>query len=108
MGHAGYYRHFIEKFSKLASPLFTLLMKDAEFTWTYACQEMFAKLKKSLSTTPILWGPNQVLPFHIFYDASDTAIGAMLGQQEYHTPHVIYYISKNIAPTKLNYIVIEK
>ena len=37
LGHAGYYRRFIENFSKLASPLFTLLMKDAQFVWTDAC-----------------------------------------------------------------------
>ena len=37
LGHAGYYRRFIENFSKLASPLFSLLMKDVQFTWNEAC-----------------------------------------------------------------------
>ena len=53
LGHAGYYSQFIKKNSKLASPLFTLLMKDTQFVWTDACQEAFAELKKRLSTTPI-------------------------------------------------------
>ena len=80
--HAGYYRRFLEKFSKLASPLFSLLMKDVQFVWNEACQTMFVKLKEKLSIAPILRGPNWTLPFHISSDASDIAIGAVLGQQD--------------------------
>ena len=108
MGHAGYYRHFIEKISKLASPLFTLLMKDTEFNWIDAGQVTFVELKRRLSTTLILCGTNQVLPFHIFYDASCTTIGAVLGQHEDHNPYAKYYISKNMDPIELNYTVTEK
>ena len=78
LGHAGYYRRFIENFSKLASPLFSLLMKDVQFVWSEACQTAFVKLKEKLSTTPILRGPNWSLPFHISSDASDITIGAVL------------------------------
>jgi hypothetical protein len=45
LGHAGYYRRFIKNFSKIASPLFVLLMKNAEFKWTNFCQEAFNTLK---------------------------------------------------------------
>ena len=79
LGHVGYYRIFIEKISKIASPLFTLLMKDVQFIWNDACKTMFTKFKKRLSTTPILRGPNWALPFHISLGASDTAIGAVFG-----------------------------
>jgi hypothetical protein len=108
LGHAGYYRIFIKNFSKIASPLFVLLMKNVEFNWTNFCQEAFSTLKHQLSTTPILRGPNWTLPFHISSDASDTAIGAVLGQEEYHLPYAIYFISKNMSPAELNYIVTEK
>ena len=37
LGNVGYYRRFIENFSKLDSPLFSLLMKDVQFTWNEAC-----------------------------------------------------------------------
>ena len=80
LGHAGYYQIFIEIFSKLASPLFSLLMKDVKFVWNEACQATFVKLKEKLSTAPILRGPDWTLPFHILSDASDTTIGAVLGQ----------------------------
>jgi hypothetical protein len=86
LGHAGYYRRFIKKNSKIASPLFVLLMKNDEFKWTNSCQEAFNTLKHQLSTAPILRGPDWTLPFHISSDASDTAIGAVLGQEKNHLP----------------------
>ena len=49
LGHAGYYRRFIENFSKLASLLFTLVVKDPQFVWIDACQEAFTELKNRLS-----------------------------------------------------------
>ena len=80
LGHAGYYQIFIENFPKLASPLFSLLMKDVQFIWNDVCQTGFTELKKRLSIAPILRGPKWDLPFHISSDASDTSIGAVLGQ----------------------------
>ena len=83
-------------------------MKDAQFVWGAACQTAFDKLKEKLSTAPILRGPNWTLPFHISSDASDIAIGAVLGQQDGQVPYAIYYVSKNLAPTELNYTFTEK
>jgi hypothetical protein len=108
LGHAGYYKIFIKKKSKIASPLFVLLMKNVEFKWTNLCPEAFDTLKHQLSTAPILRGPDWTLPFHISSDASDTAIGVVLGQEENHLPYAIYFISKNMSPTELNYTITEK
>jgi hypothetical protein len=108
LGHAGYYRRFINFFSKIASPLFVLLMKNVEFKWTNSFQEAFNTLKYQLSTAPILRGPDWTLPFHISSDASDTAIGVVLGQEENHLPYAIYFISKNMTPAELNYTFTEK
>jgi hypothetical protein len=108
LGHAGYYRRFINFFSKISSPLFVLLMKNDEFKWTNICQEAFNTLKHQLSTAPILRGLDWTLPFHISSDASDTTIGAILGQEENHLPYAIYFICKNMTPVELNYTVIEK
>ena len=108
LGHIGYYRRFIENVSKLASPLFSLLMKDVQFTWNDTCETKFVKLKEKLSTAPILRGLNWTLPFHIYSDASDTTIGAVLGQRDGKEPYAVYYISKNLAPAELNYTVTKK
>ena len=83
-------------------------MKDVQFIWNDACHTGFTKIKKRLSTTLILRGANWDLPFQISSDSSDTAIGAVLGQQDGQAPYAIYYISKNLAPAELNYIVTEK
>eukprot|EP00253_Pinus_taeda_P011257 PITA_11257 len=108
LGYASYYKRFIEHFSKIALPLFKLLARDAPFNWSDSCQQAFETLKEKLSTTPILKGPNWNVPFHIFTDASDTAVGASLGQKEEPCHYAIYFISKNLTPAKLNYTVIEK
>jgi hypothetical protein len=108
LGHVGYYRRFITNFSKLSSPLFFLLTKYLNFRGIDDCELYFADLKQRLSTAPILRGPNWALPFHFSSDASDTAIGAVLGKQEDIEPYAIYYISKNMAPAELNYIVTER
>ena len=79
--YAGYYRRFIENFSKIALPFLKLLAKYIEFQWTTNCQNAFEILKEKLSIAPILRGPNWSFPFHISTDASDTAIGASLGQK---------------------------
>ena len=81
LGHAGYYRRFIENFTKIATSMFKLLTKDADFQWDTPCQEAFDTLKAKLSVTPVLRGPNWSLPFEIFTDASDIALGGVLGQK---------------------------
>jgi hypothetical protein len=82
IGHVGYYRRFIQNFTNLAAPLFKLLTKDVEFYWDEQCQISFEILKKKLSSAPALRGPNWSLPFHIYTDASNTALGAVIGQRE--------------------------
>jgi hypothetical protein len=56
-GLAGYYRRFIEGFSKISKPMTELLKKDMKFKWTPACKASFWELKKRLTTTSILVVP---------------------------------------------------
>ena len=81
LGHAGFYRRFIQDFSKIAKPLYKLLEKDAKFEWDSKCQQRFEELKTHLITTPIVRAPNWQLPFEIMCDASDLTVGAVLGQR---------------------------
>ena len=82
LGHVGYYPIFIKDFTKIVAPLFKLLIKDVNFVWDDSCQIYFEDLKLKLSDTLILIGPNWTLPFHISIDASDSALGVVLGQKE--------------------------
>ncbi|WVZ80113.1 hypothetical protein U9M48_027616 [Paspalum notatum var. saurae] len=70
LGLAGYYRHFIEGFSKIAKPMTALLEKNIKFQWTSACQKAFEELKKRLTTTPVLTFPDMHKPFSVYCDAS--------------------------------------
>ena len=82
LGHFGFCRRFIKDFSFISRPMCNLLTNDIPFEWTQACQEAFDKLKGMLTTAPIMQPPNWTLPFEIMCDASDYAIGAILGQRK--------------------------
>ncbi|RVW62712.1 Retrovirus-related Pol polyprotein from transposon 17.6 [Vitis vinifera] len=101
-------RRFIKDFSKLARPLCELLMKDAKFIWDDRCQKSFEELKLFLTIAPTVRAPNWKLPFEVMCDASDFAIGVVLGQREDGKPYVIYYASKTLNEAERNYITIEK
>jgi hypothetical protein len=70
LGLTGYYRRFIEGFSKIMKPLTTLLEKDREFKWTGACQASFEELKKWLTIILVLVMPDLQKSFDIYCDAS--------------------------------------
>ncbi|XP_057500991.1 uncharacterized protein LOC130785012 [Actinidia eriantha] len=108
LGHAGFYRRFIKDFSKISKPLCDLLAKDAPFEFNEACVLAFEKLRESLSTAPIMQTPDWSSPFEIMCDASDYAIGAVLGQRVNKVPHAIYYASKTLHDAQLNYTTTEK
>ena len=108
LSHAGFYRRFIKDFSNLSKPLCEILTKDAKFIWDERCQKSFDQLKQFLTTTPIVRAPNWQLPFEVMCDASDFAIGAVLGQREDGKPYVIYYASKTLNEAQRNYTTIEK
>ena len=108
LGHAGFYRRFIKDFSAIARPLCTLLAKDVPFTWSQACDIAFTKLKNMLVSPPIMRSPNWDLQFEIMCDASDYAIGAVLGQREDKKAFVIYYASKTLDSAQANYTTTEK
>ena len=81
LGHAGFYRRFIKDFSRISKPLTNLLQKDVPFVFYDDCKEAFEILKKALITAPIVQPPDWTLPFEIMCDASDFAVGAVLGQR---------------------------
>ncbi|GJU87832.1 reverse transcriptase domain-containing protein [Tanacetum coccineum] len=81
LGHVGFYRRFIQDFSKIARPMTHLLEKDKPFIFSKECVESFNILKKKLTEALILVAPDWDLPFEIMCDASDYAVGVVLGQR---------------------------
>ena len=67
--------------------------------------ESFELLKRSLIKAPILIAPDCEVPFELMCDATDVAVGAVLGQRKNRVFHSIYYAGKTLDSTKANYIV---
>jgi hypothetical protein len=78
LGLAGYYRRFIEGFSKISNPMTELLVKGNTFEWMPRCETLFQELKKRLTTAPVLSMPDMEKPFSIYYDASGRGLGCVL------------------------------
>jgi hypothetical protein len=78
LGLAGYYRRFIEGFSKNSKPMTELLAKGKTFQWTPRRETSFQELKKRLTTTPVLTMPDMERPFSIYCDASRQGLGCVL------------------------------
>nr|GEZ95800.1 reverse transcriptase domain-containing protein [Tanacetum cinerariifolium] len=80
LGHVGFYRRFIQDFSKIARPMTLLLDKETPFMFYKDCIDAFETLKKKLTEASILVVLDWNLPFKLMCDASDFAIGAVLRQ----------------------------
>ena len=81
LGHAGFYRRFIRDFSKIVQPLCRLLEKDTMFNFDESCHNSFEEIKSRLVEAPIMAKPDWNREFEIMCDASDFAMGAVLGQK---------------------------
>ncbi|GJQ91917.1 reverse transcriptase domain-containing protein [Tanacetum coccineum] len=101
LGHAGFYRLFIQDFSKIARPMTHLLEKDTPFIFSKECIEAFNILKKKLTEALILVAPNWDLPFEIMCDASYYAVSAVLGQLYTDHSDLKYLLAKQDAKSRL-------
>ena len=97
LGHVGFYRQFIKDFSQISRPLTNLLAKDVPFEFTDECLNAFQTLKKALMSAPIIQPPDWSLPFEIMCEASDYAVGAVLGQTKDKKHQAIAYASKMLT-----------
>ncbi|GKF24417.1 reverse transcriptase domain-containing protein, partial [Tanacetum coccineum] len=99
LGHAGFYRRFIQDFSKIARPMTHLLEKETPFIFSKECIEAFKTLKMKLTQAPILVAP--------VCDASDFAVGAVLGQRKTKHFQPIHYASKTMTKAQAHYTTTE-
>ena len=108
LGHASFYRRFINDFSKISRPLCRLLEKDANFDFDETCKSAFDEIKSRLVTAPIMLIPKLNNDFEIMCDASAYAMGAVLGQRTEKIFKAIYYASKTFNEAQENYSTTEK
>jgi len=99
VGLAGYYRRFIEGFSKIVAPLTLLTRKDQPFTWTDKCEESFQELKRRLTSAPILVILDVGKPFVVYCEASHLGLGYVLMQEK----KAVAYASRQLKVHERNY-----
>ncbi|GJW82186.1 reverse transcriptase domain-containing protein [Tanacetum coccineum] len=99
LGLAGYYRRFIEGFSKIAKSLTELTQKNKKYIWGEDQESAFQLLKQKLCEAPILALPEGNDDFVVYCDASHQGLGAVLMQRE----KVIAYASRQLKPHEENY-----
>ncbi|GJW02311.1 putative reverse transcriptase domain-containing protein [Tanacetum coccineum] len=99
LGLAGYYRRFIEGFSKIAKPMTKLTQKKVKFEWGDKQEAAFQLLKQKLCSAPILALPEGSEDFIAYCDASKKGLGAVLMQRE----KVIAYASRQLKIHEKNY-----
>ncbi|GJT35982.1 reverse transcriptase domain-containing protein [Tanacetum coccineum] len=85
-----------------------LLEKDTPFEFNDECQKAFDLLKEKFTCAPVIISPNWNLLFELMCDASDFAVGAVLGQKDGKNFHLIYFVSKTLNPAQQKYTVTEK
>nr|GEW37885.1 reverse transcriptase domain-containing protein [Tanacetum cinerariifolium] len=108
LGHAGFYRRFIQDFSKISRPLTHFLEKETPFVFSNECIDAFNTLKKKLTEAPILVVPDWNLPFELMYDANDYAIAVVLGQRKTKHFQPIHYAWKTMTEAQIHYTTTEK
>nr|GEU83685.1 reverse transcriptase domain-containing protein [Tanacetum cinerariifolium] len=108
LGYVGFYRRFIQDFSKITRPMTHLLEKETPFVFSKDCIDAFETLKKKLTEAPIFVVPDWNLPFKLMCDASDFAIGVVLGQRKTKHFHPIHYASKTMTEAQIHYTTTEK
>nr|ABA94439.1 retrotransposon protein, putative, Ty3-gypsy subclass [Oryza sativa Japonica Group] len=104
LGLAGYYRRFIENFSRIARPMTQLLKKDEKFKWTAECDKSFEELKKKLVSAPVLILPDQMKDFQVYCDASRHGLGCVLMQEGRVVASGSYFEDLEARPTLVDQV----
>jgi hypothetical protein len=99
LGLVGYYKRFIERFSKISKPMTELLAKGKTFEWMPRCEAGFQELKKRLTTAPVLTIPDMEKLFSIYCDTSGQGLGCVLMQDG----HVVAYASRQLRKHEEKY-----
>jgi hypothetical protein len=99
MGLVGYYRRFIEGFSKIAHPITSLQIKGVNFQWTLDCENSSQHLKQLLTSAPILRIAHPNEDFIVCIDACKQGLGGVLTQNGF----VICYESRKLKEHERDY-----
>lgn len=103
LGLTGYYRRFIRHYAAKAVPLTDLTRADVVWRWGKEQQGAFEALKSALVSAPVLVVPDPSLPYEVYTDASNFALGAVLLQKQGKYKQPVAYLSRKLSPTERKY-----
>ena len=108
LGFVNFYRHFIDNYAEITSPLTRLTQKNELWSWTTDCQVAFNNIKEAFTTALILghWDPES--PMILETDASDCALVAILSTQSNGEICPIAFYSRAFSTAEINYDVHDK
>jgi len=100
--------HFLPKLAEQTQPIVQLLKKSTRFTWTNDCEQIFQKLKTTLTSPPIIHKPDTRQPLLVYITATDHTVSAALVQEIERTQHLIYFVSRTLQDPETKYQMLEK
>ena len=99
---------FLPKLAEQTQPIIQLFKKSARFTWTDDCEQIFQKLKTTLTSPPILHKPDTHQPLLVYITATDHTVSAELVQDVGGTQHSVYFVSITLQDPETRYQMVEK
>jgi hypothetical protein len=107
-GMAAALNRFISKSAERCRPFFDLIKKGKSFTWNEESDRAFERLKRYLSTPPLLSSPKEGEPLYIYLAASDKAVSAAIIRNDPEEQRPVYYTSKTMSGAETRYLPLEK
>ena len=99
---------FLPKLAEQTQPIIQLLKKSAKFTWNGDCEQIFQKLKTTLTSPPILHKPDTHQLLLVYITATDHTVNAALVQDVGGNQHPVYFVSRTLQDPKTRYQIVEK
>lgn len=109
LGLVNYYHKFLPNSSSVLKPLYNLLRSEAKYVWSTECDNAFIKIKKMLSSAPVLAHYDPDLPIRLTVDASDVGVGAIISHTYPNgSERPIAFASRTLSEAQKNYSQLEK
>jgi len=89
-------------------PIIQVLKKSTKFSWNDECEQIFQKLKNTLTSPPILHKPDTHQPLLVYITATDHTVSVALVQEVNGTQHPVYFISRALQDPETRYQIMEK
>jgi len=99
---------FLPKLAEQTKPIVKLLKKFACFTWTGDYEQIFQKLKTTLTSPPILHKPDTRQPLLVYITTTDHTVSVALVQDIEGTQHPVYFVSRTLQDPETRYQMMEK